>query len=97
MTNAINETNIQTFPVLSIDAWGNETDGYEWNEWFNVGTIDLDLDAENHQIIQAMVNAGYLTALALESAEVEDDGFNIVIIDKETREPVFAIEYGPTI
>jgi ketosteroid isomerase-like protein len=97
MTNAINETNIKTFPVLSIDAWGNETDGYEWNQWFNVGSIDLDLDAEDRQIIQAMVNAGYLTALALESAEVEDDGFNIVILDMETREPVFAIEYGPTI
>jgi hypothetical protein len=61
------------------------------------GSIDLDLDAENRDIIRAMVNAGYLTALALESAEVEDDGFNIVILDKETREPVFAIEYGPTI
>jgi hypothetical protein len=97
MTNAINETNVQTFPVLSIDAWGNLEDGYEWNQWFNVGNIDIDLDAENRQIIQAMVNAGYLTALALESAEVEDDGFNIVILDKETREPVFAIEYGPTI
>ena len=97
MTNAINETNIKTFPVLSIDAWGNETDGYEWNQWFNVGSIDLDLDAANHDIIRAMVNAGYLTALALESAVVEDDGFNIVILDKETREPVFAIEYGPTI
>jgi hypothetical protein len=93
-----NETKtIKTFPVLSIDAWGNLEDGYEWNQWFNVGSIDLDLDAENRDIIRAMVNAGYLTALALESAEVEDDGFNIVILDKETREPVFAIEYGPTI
>jgi hypothetical protein len=46
MTNETNETNVQTFPVLSIDAWGNETDGYEWNQWFNVGSIDLDLDAE---------------------------------------------------
>jgi hypothetical protein len=97
MTNETNETNITNFSRLSIDAWGNETDGYEWNQWFNVGSIDLDLDAENRDIIRAMVNAGYLTALALESAEVEDDGFNIVILDKETREPVFAIEYGPTI
>ena len=97
MTNTINETNVQTFPVLSIDAWGNKTDGYEWNQLFNVGSIDIDLDAENRDIIRAMVNAGYLTALALESAAVEDDGFNIVILDKETREPVFAIEYGPTI
>ena len=97
MTTEINETNIKTFPVLSIDAWGNETDGYEWNQWFNVGSIDIDLDAEDREIIQAMVNAGYLTALALESAAVEDDDYNLVIVDRETREPVFAIEYGPTI
>jgi hypothetical protein len=96
MTNET-QTNLKTFPVLSIDAWGNQEDGYEWNQWFNVGTIDLDLDAENRDIIRAMVDAGYLTALALESADVEDDGYNIVILDKETREPVFAIEYGPTI
>jgi len=96
MTNET-KTNIQTFPVLSIDAWGNLEDGYEWNQWFNVGTIDLDLDAEDRNIIRAMVDAGYLTAAGLDVAEVEDDGFNIVILDKETREPVFAIEYGPTI
>lgn len=91
------KTNVQTFPVLSIDAWGNETDGYEWNQWFHVGSIDLDLDAEDRQIIQAMVNAGYLTQQGLDVCDIEDDGFNIVILDKETREPVFAIEYGPTI
>ena len=97
MTNETKEANVQTFPVLSIDAWGNPQDGYEWNEWFNVGTIDLDLDAENRDIIRAMVNAGYLTKAGLDVAEVEDDGYNLVIIDKETREPAFAIEYGPTI
>lgn len=97
MTNNKTETNVQTFPVLSIDAWGNPQDGYEWNQWFHVGTIDLDLDDENRNIIRAMVDAGYLTAAALESAAVEDDDYNLVIIDKETREPAFAIEYGPTI
>ena len=97
MTNAINETNVQTFPVLSIDAWGNPEDGYEWNQWFHVGTIDLDLDAEDRDIIRAMVNAGYLTSAALESAVVEDDDYNLVIVDLETREPVFAIEYWPVL
>ena len=97
MTNETNETNIQTFPVLSIDAWAEPDGGWTWNQWFNVGNIDLDLDAEDRQIIQAMVNAGYLTSAALESAVVEDDDYNIVILDKETREPVFAIEYGSTI
>jgi hypothetical protein len=97
MTSNKTEVNVQTFPVLSIDAWGNQEDGYDWNQWFNVGTIDLDLDDENRDIIRAMVNAGYLTAAGLDVAEVEDDGYNIVILDKETREPIFAIEYGSTI
>ena len=97
MTNETNETNVQTFPVLSIDAWGNLEDGYEWNQWFNVGTIDLDLDAEDRQIIQAMVNAGYLTQQGLDVCDIEDDNYNLVIVDRETREPVLAIEYGPTI
>ena len=96
MTNET-KTNIKTFPVLSIDAWAEPDGGWTWNQWFNVGSIDLDLDAEDRQIIQAMVNAGYLTSAALESAVVEDDDYNIVILDKETREPVFAIEYGSTI
>ena len=91
------KTNLKTFPVLSIDAWGNPEDGYEWNQWFHVGTIELNLDAENREIIQAMVNAGYLTPKGLDVATVEDDGYNLVIIDKETGEPAFAIEYGPTI
>ena len=96
MTNET-QTNLKTLPVLSIDAWGNQQDGYDWNQWFNVGTIDLDLDAENREIIRAMVNAGYLTKAGLDVAEVEDDGYNIVIVDKETREPVFAIEYLPVL
>jgi hypothetical protein len=97
MTSNKTEVNVQTFPVLSIDAWGNQEDGYDWNQWFNVGTIDIDLDAENRDIIRAMVNAGYLTKAGLDVCDVEDDGFNIVILDKETREPVFAIEYLPVL
>jgi hypothetical protein len=97
MTNETNETNTKTFPVLSIDAWGNLEDGYEWNQWFNVGTIDLDLDAEDRQIIQAMVNAGYLTQQGLDVCDVEDDDYNLVIVDRETREPVYAIEYWPVL
>ena len=98
MTNETKtETNVQTFPVLSVDAWGNQEDGYDWNQWFNVGTIDIDLDDENREIIRAMVNAGYLTKAGLDVCDIEDDGYNIVILDKETREPVFAIEYGSKI
>jgi hypothetical protein len=91
-------TNLKTFPVLSIDAWGNQEDGYDWNSWHKVGTVDLDLNLDtDRDIIRAMVSAGYLTATGLDVCDIDDDGFNIVIVDKETREPVFAIEYGSTI
>jgi hypothetical protein len=91
-------TNLKSFPVLSIDALGNQEDGYDWNSWHKVGTIDLDLNLDaDRDIIRAMVNAGYLTATGLDVCDIDDDGFNIVIVDKETREPVFAIEYGSTI
>lgn len=91
------ETNVQTFPVLSIDAWGNPDDGYEWNNWHKVGTVDLDLDQPNQNLIQAMIDAGFLTPASIDLADVEDDGFNVVFSNKETGEPVFAIEYGSLI
>jgi len=90
-------TNLKTLPVLYIDAWGNPEDGYEWNQWHKAGTIEIDLDAENLELIQAMVRAGYLTPASIDLCVVEDDGYNLVFSDKKTGRPVFAIEYGPTI
>ena len=97
MTSNKTEANIQTFPVLSIDAWGNQEDGYEWNNWHKVGMIDLDLNQPDQNLIQTMIDAEYLKPASIDLAAVEDDGYNIVIVDKKTGEPVFAIEYGSTI
>jgi hypothetical protein len=91
------KTDLQTFPVLSIDAWGNPEEGYEWNQWFHVGSIDLDINNEDQDVIQLMIDGGYLKEGSKGLGEVEDDGFNLVILDKTTREPLFAIEYGSSI
>ena len=91
------KTDLQTFPVLSIDAWGNPEEGYEWNQWFHVGSIDLDLKNEDQDVIQLMIDEGYLKEGSKGLGEVEDDGFNLVILDKTTRQPLFAIEYGSSI
>ena len=85
----------KTYKVLSIDAWGNQEDGYEWNSWHNVGTIELDSIEDNTSIVRVMYRQGFITDMRL--ADIEDDEWNIVIVDKATREPVFAIEYGSTI
>ena len=84
-----------TYKVLSIDAWGNENEGYEWNNWFNAGTIELPENPTDQEILKCAFDAGYITQI--DGGDVEDDQFNYVIVDKKSREPLFAIEYGSTI
>lgn len=86
---------MSTYKVISIDAWGNQYDGYEWNQWFNAGSIDLnDLD-DNDSIIWQMYKNDFITSIDV--ADIEDDGYNVVIVDQKTREPLFAIVYGETL
>jgi len=90
-------SNLLTYNVLSIDAWGNKDDGYEWHQWFNAGTIEIALNAGEQDILEAMIESGFITQTEGGEVEVEDDGYDKVIKDRETREPLFAIEYGNTI
>jgi hypothetical protein len=85
---------MKTYKVLSIDAWGNEEDGYEWNQWFNAGTIDLVSIDDDDLVLNEMHHQGFITAV--EGCDIEDDQYNLVVVDKATREPLFAVEYGST-
>lgn len=86
--------------ILSIDAWGNRKDGYEWNAWYIVGEIDkvvfetLDTDKK---IAVWMHENGYTTTADMRKILIEDDQYNVVLCDKKTRQPIFAIEYGPEV
>ena len=82
--------------ILSIDAWGNEQDGYEWNAWYRVSTIskvEFERIEKEEGFIQWFINKGYVKNFP-DKLEICDDGYDIVIQDKETGEPLFAIEYG---
>ncbi|NBT33371.1 MAG: hypothetical protein EBT13_16140 [Rhodobacteraceae bacterium] len=83
---------IKTFPVLSIDAWTDGDDGWTWNNWYRAGTVDVDINAGTDAILHAMYDAGFITRT--DGGDVDDDQYNLVIVDAETREPLFAIEYG---
>ena len=84
-----------TYKVLSIDAWAEGEDGWTWNAWYSVGEIVVDIDGEPEYILDRMKAKGFIRNPSL--ADIEDDQYNIVIVDKFSREPLFAIEYGSTI
>ncbi len=85
--------NTNTYDVISIDAWaGSEPDTWEWNSWHGCGNIELDPFAAPRQVLRAMKRNGYITNVNL--GDIEDDGYNLVIVSKKTREPLFAIVYG---
>lgn len=83
--------------VLSIDAWGNKRDGYDWNNWFYVGDItktDFEALKTDKQIAQWFHKNGYTTCSDMRQITIEDDQYNIIICEKKTGKPLFAIEYG---
>ena len=90
--------------ILSIDAWSNGDDedeyqSWNWNSWHNVGEIskeDFELLStcrnNDNDYIKWFFDNGYTTSC--DGAEIEDDGYNVVVKDEKTGEPLFAIEYG---
>ena len=84
--------------VLSIDAWGNKVDGYERNNWSTVGYIgksDLEALKTDKSIAVWFHENGYTTTPDMRRIIIEDDQYNIVVCEKKSGQPLFAIEYGP--
>jgi len=84
--------------ILSIDAWREPEGGWNWNQWYTVGNIDKS-DFENLKTARATIKwfreSGFISDYSKGRVAIDDDGYNVVVCDKNTHEPVFAIEYGP--
>ena len=86
---------MNTYRLLSIDAWRDIDNGWTWNEWHAIGNVPMDLiDKTPRQVFKYLRDAGYLSAQSAGRVALQDDDYNIVIIARGTREPLFAIEYG---
>ena len=89
---------MKNFKVLSIDAWGNKKDGYEWNNWFTIGCINetkLNLfDKNKKEFLNELLKIGLINRSDLRITEFEDDQYNIILIDRKSKRPIIAIEYG---
>ncbi len=83
------DVKMTTYRVLSIDAWGNQEDGYDWNSWDEVAEFDGDID-NNREVLE------FFTYVVNDITffYTDDDGYNIVLYEKDTDMPCYAIEYG---
>jgi hypothetical protein len=86
---------MKTYRILSIDAWRECDGGYTWNAWYDAGDIDADAIHWNaRKILKYFRDNGYLTEKSAGKCAIDDDQYNIVIVERSTRRPLFAIEYG---
>lgn len=88
---------MKTYRILSIDAWaGMERGIWEWNNWHHVGNFPAALIGESSRKILKYFREelGMLNENSAGRVSIEDDGYNIVILEKSNRRPLYAIEYG---
>lgn len=84
----------KTVTILSIDAWRYDG-GWNWNMWHDVGKCDVSVcDLTPRKLLKYMRDNGYLSALSAGKVAIDDDQYNVVIVNKSTREPLYAIAYG---
>lgn len=82
--------------ILNIDAWRDRENSWFWNNWFQVAEcVELPDNVTNRQLLKlARDEFGLLSETSKGKVAVNDDGHNIVILAKGTRQPLYAFEYG---
>lgn len=82
--------------IVSIDAW-NSPEGWTWNAWYSIGIIPddrLSILGSVRKTLAYLRQAGHLSAYSAGRVAVEDDGYNLVVLDRGNRKPLLAIEAG---
>ena len=81
--------------LLSIDAWRYEN-GWSWNNWYTLEeNIFIPEGLGNRELIRFFrENLNVLSDYSKGRVEIDDDGYNIVVCNRNTHEPLFALCYG---
>lgn len=88
----------ETVSILSIDAWADGSEGWNWNAWYKVGECEIDKVPENlHEMIKVLQDQGVLrsdlTDCQIDDLSFDDDQYNKVLCGPG-GEPLYAIAYG---
>lgn len=90
---------MDTLRILSIDAWREPEGGWRWNAWYYAGTMRRDVFEavvdSPRKLFRWFRDEGLLSDASKGRVACEDDdGYNVVIVNRATGEPLFAVEYG---
>lgn len=71
--------------ILLIDAWRYDG-GWTWNQWHKIGSCDVTIcDLKPRALLAWLRSEGYLGEGSKGRVAIEDDQYNVVIVDKSTR------------
>ena len=93
----------QTMNVLSIDAWRERSGGWTWDHWHKRGTLTVRefgrlgcrTRQETRVTLTWLREQGYLSEDSKGAVTIEDDQYNLTVLDRKPRKPLIAIEYVP--
>ena len=83
--------------LLGIDAYRDCENSWAWDNWFEIeGDIYLDQSILNNtrKLLEFCRRSGWLTKQSKGHLTIEDDGYNVVICNRKTHEPILAFCYG---
>ena len=74
------------YELRQIDAWGNKTDGYDYNETFHIGTYNQRSDDGIRSFLRGLHKYGITCKRGV--CRVEYDGDIYELIERKTDRPI---------
>jgi hypothetical protein len=69
------------YKVISLDVWGNEISGFEKNDFFSVGKIEVEeQDNFKDALVQTLIDEGFLKDAAKGRVVVDTEIYNYIMI-----------------
>lgn len=77
------------YEVRSLDVWGNEEDGFDVNDSWRIGEVEISDDADP---IEVLFEEGYLSDIGRVRSEVQyDDDGMMTIACEMTGKPLYLL------
>jgi hypothetical protein len=83
--------------VKSLDVWGNKKDGFEVNQEFGAGEIEVPPMTDDAGLLKLLKDGGFIKeSVRLSQVSFEDTGSGFIeVANSKTGEPLYFL-YGPS-